>query len=72
MILRERQETFLSDSSALGQQNSLDLRGTIPSIPIHLSSAAELVETLDLLSTLTALEISTFFFHFSFRKPEVK
>lgn len=54
MILKGRsKETSLSDSSAFGQQNSSDLRETIPSIPIHLSSAAELVEALDLLSTLT-------------------
>lgn len=50
-----KQEASLSDSSAFGQQNSLDLREPIPSVPIHLSSTAEeLVEALDLLSTLTA------------------
>lgn len=51
---RKKQETSLSDSSDFGQQNSSELKETMPSIPLHLSSAAELVEALDLLSTLTA------------------
>lgn len=58
--------------SCIWTQNCSELRKPPLLPPNHLPSAAELLGALDLLSTLTALEMSTFSCHFSCRKPQAK